>query len=156
VLALPIFVLVGCGGGGSSGGQTLQGDGFHYRAPEAWLVVRKGNSVAASLGSVDRVEVLRFRLLKPYRADRFAAASRELDGVIKQIARQLSGHVASRATVELAGRRARSYRIDYGQNRTEEIAFVLDSLTEYQLLCRRRSVDPNASCQLLFSSFELG
>jgi hypothetical protein len=118
-------------------------------------VVRKGDSVAASLGRVDRVEVRRFRLQKAYRPDRFAPASRELDGLIARIARQLSGRVATRATVELAGRRARSYRVDYARHMTEEIAFVLDGVTEYQLLCRRRTADPNAPCRLLFSSFTL-
>jgi hypothetical protein len=118
-------------------------------------VIRKGNSVAATQGTVGRVEVLRFRLQKPYRSSRFAAASRELDGVIAKVASQLKGRVASRSTVQLAGRRARSYQVDYGGDKVEQIAFVLDDRTEYQLLCRRKSSEPSLPCRGLFSSFRL-
>jgi len=153
---LALLILAGCGGGGNTGAQTLKGNGFHFQAPEVWQVAHKGNSVAASLGAVDRVEVRRFRLLKAYRPSRFAAVSRELDGVIVRLARQLSGHVATRATVQRAGRRTRSYRIDYGGDRTEEMAFVLDGRIEYQLLCRRKTTEPDDACKQLFSSFALG
>lgn len=119
-------------------------------------MIRKGNSLAATQGAVDRVEVLRFTLQKPFRAALFTAASRELDGVIARIASQLKGRVARRSTVQLAGRRARSYQVDYGASKTEQIAFVLEDLAEYELLCRRKISEPSLPCDGLFSSFALG
>jgi hypothetical protein len=133
--------------------QTVSGDGFRFEAPSGWTVVRKGNSVAAVNGAVDRIEVLRFTLEKPYRPALFAAASRELDGVVTRLAHQLSGRVADRATARLTGRKARSYRIDYGPGKTQQIAFVLDGRTEFQLLCRRKSSASDSVCAQLFSSF---
>ena len=100
----------------------VTGDGFHFVAPADWTVVRKGASVAAVNGDVSRVEVVRFTLEKPYRPALFAAAARELDGVAARLASQLSGNVSSRATSEVGGRKARSYTIDYGPGKTQEIS----------------------------------
>jgi hypothetical protein len=156
VCLLALLILAGCGGAAKTHEQTLQGNGFRFQAPESWVVVRKASSVAATHGPVDRIEVMRFRLVKEYRPQRFAAASHELDTVIGRIAKQLSGRVASRQTIQLAGRRSRSYRIQYGKGTTQEIAFVLDGRTEYQLLCRRGTAEPEDACAQLFSSFALG
>jgi hypothetical protein len=154
-LPLLACLLAGCGGPSRPTSQSVQGDGFGFQAPPAWRVSRTASSAAASSGPVDRIEVLRFRLEKTYRPALFAAAARELDGVIERIAAQLHGRVVSRSTVELAGRRARSYRLLYGAGKTQEIAFVLDGETEFELLCRRRSSEPSASCTQLFTSFAL-
>lgn len=133
----------------------MTGDGFRFQAPKAWIVSHKDNSASAVNGPVDRVEVLRFTLEKAYRPALFPAASRELDGVIAGIAKQLSGRIAGRSTVRIGGRRARSYRIEYGPGKSQEIAFVLEDRTEYQLLCRRPSNQSDEICRQLFTSFAL-
>jgi len=99
--------------------------------------------------------VTHFRLEKPYRVARFAAVSRELDGVAAGLARQSSGRLAQRATRRVAGRKTRYYRIEY-RRKVEETAFVLTGLDEYQLLCRRAAGASDATCAQLFSSFKLG
>ncbi len=58
--------------------------------------------------------------------------------------------------MQLAGRRARSYRVDYGAGKTQQIAFVLVGRIEYELLCRRKTTEPEDACKQLFSSFALG
>jgi hypothetical protein len=156
LLACMLACLVaGCGGASRPTSQTVQGDGFGFQAPLAWRVSRSSGSTAASSGPVDRVEVLRFRLEKTYRPALFAATARELDGVIARIAAQLHGRVVSSSTVELDGRRARSYRLLYGAGKAQEIAFVLDGEIEYELLCRKRSSEPPVACTELFGSFTL-
>ena len=134
----------------------MKGDGFSYVAPAAWTVVRKGSSVAAVDGDVNRVEVVRFTLEKPYRPGLFAAVSRELDGVAVRLAGQMKGKISSRSTSDVGGRKARSYTIEYGQGKTQEITFVLEGENEFQLLCRRDSSAPNDPCAQLFSTFALG
>lgn len=134
----------------------MKGDGFSFAAPASWTVVRKGPSVAAVDGDVNRVEVVRFTLEKPYRPALFAAASRELDGVASRLAGQLGGKVASKSTSEAGGRKARTYTIDYGSGRTQEITFVLEGRNEYQLLCRRDASASNDACAQLVSTFALG
>ena len=100
--------------------------------------------------------MVRFTLQKEYRPSLFQAASGELDRVIAGIAKQLAGTVASRSTVQIAGRRSRSYRVDYDGDKTEQIAFVLEGRTEYELLCRRKLAEPSTACDTLFASFTLG
>ena len=107
-------------------------------------------------GDVDRLEVVRFKLEKPYRPALFGAASRELDGVVSRLAGELKGKVSGRSTSTVAGRKSRSYTIDYGPGKTQEIAFVLDGQDEFQLLCRRDSSAPDDPCAQLFSTFALG
>ena len=60
-----------------------------------------------------------------------------------------------RATLRLAGRASRSYRLVYDGTKTLEIAFVLKGETEYELLCRRLGSDPDAACRELFQTFAL-
>ena len=111
-------------------------------------------TTAASSGPVNRIEVQTFRLVRPYRAELFAAASRELDAVARNLAVQLRGRVTSRATTEVAGRDARAYRIDFGE-RVDEITFVLDGRREYQLLCRRPAAADGTTCKAFVKSFRL-
>jgi hypothetical protein len=147
-----VLILAGCGGGGAGQEpQIVRGDGFRFEAPSGWTV-RGG---AARHGSVDRIEVMTFRLVKPYRPELFAAAAGELDGVATRLADQLHGRVAARSTVTAAGGKARSYRIDYDDGKTTEVTFVLSGRREYQLLCRRRSGSDDGACRQLVSSFRL-
>jgi hypothetical protein len=124
--------------------------------PTGWTVARSGNSVAASSGSLDLLEVLSFTLEKPYSPALFPAASRELDRIAARLAGQLSGHLAERATTEVSGRKVRSYRIEYGGGKTQQIVFVLNGKDEYELLCRRGTAASGSDCSRLFSSFALG
>ena len=153
---LTLLILAGCGGSTSAKTQTVQGDGFRFEAPAGWTVVRKGPSVAVVDGDVNRVEVVRFTLEKPYNAALFAAAARELDGVASRLATQLKGKVTSSSTSEVGGRKARSYTIDYGSGKTQEITFVLEGANEFQLLCRRDANASNDACTQLLSTFALG
>ena len=75
--------------------------------------------------------------------------------MIAKLAGQLKGSVKSRETTTIAGRKSRSYEIDYGPGKTLEIAFVLQAKTEYELLCRRRASAPDTTCAAFFSSFAL-
>jgi len=99
------LILAGCGGGGSTNWQQVRGDGFTFDAPSAWNVA----GAAASSGSVDRVEVLVFRLVRPYQRARRPATERELDGVATGVAAQLKGTISSRRSFEVDGLDARSY-----------------------------------------------
>lgn len=156
VAILGAVILAGCGGGGTSepSTQTVQGTGFRFDAPPGWLVTHGKDLSAATSGAVNRIEVRTFKLSRPYEASRFRAASRELDSVIARIASQLEGHVTSRRTVRVDGRRSRSYVISY-DGKTQEITFVLRGRQEHQLLCRRLANGDDAPCKGLLSSFAL-
>ncbi len=134
----------------------MRGSGFSFQAPAAWPVAGKGDSVAASSGPVDLLQARRFALEKAYRPAKFAKAAKELDRDASALAAQQKGHIADRATKQIAGRKTRYYRIVYGGGKTEEIAFVLDNRNEFQLLCRRSSTSSDADCARLFTSFALG
>jgi hypothetical protein len=135
--------------------QTVHGDGYSFEAPATWVVVHKGTSSAASDGAVDRLEVSTFTLEKAYRTALFDAVTRELDTAAAGLAAQLKGKVVSSSTIEVDGRKARSYTIDYG-GKTEQIVFVLEDKTEYELLCRRATSASSSTCDQLFSSFAVG
>ena len=146
-------MLAGCGGGGNW--QTVTGDGYRFLAPSDWTVTRSANMVVAARGRVDRVQVQTFRLVEPYRSELFAATSRELDRVAREIGGELHGTVATSATVRVAGGDARSYRIGYA-SLVEEITFVLNVRREYELLCRRAAAGTNDTCTRFVRSFRLG
>jgi len=150
-----MLVLAGCGGGGAGGWQTLSGDGFRFGAPPDWIGTQTSGGLAAAHGPIDRVQVQKFRLVKPYRSTLFAAAGRELDRVTAQVARQLHGHVTAGTTIEVAKMDARSYRVTYGKL-VEEITYVLDGREEYELLCRRAASAGDDVCSRFLRSFALG
>lgn len=141
-------ILAGCGGAGGSKTQLVSGSGFHFAAPASWTVA----SQAATNGAVDRVEVRMFNLVKPYRRAILARAVRELDRATAVLARRSGGRITSRATVTVAGRDARSYRIAY-TGRAEQITYVLDGRREYLLICRLPAGADDSPCRLLLSSF---
>jgi hypothetical protein len=152
---LALVILAGCGGEAKSTVQTVTGRGFAFEAPAGWVVSRERGLTAASSGDVDRVEVRIFPLAKRYHPVRFDAVTGELDTIAARLARQLSGRLVARETVQVAGLDARSYRIDY-RDRTQELTFVLVGRREYQLLCRRPAGDePGEACELLVASFTL-
>ena len=135
--------------------QTVRGDGYSFEAPAAWTVAARGSSTSSSDGAVDRLEVSTFKLEKAYRTALFAAVARELDHAADGLAAQLKGKVVDSSTIEVDGRKARAYRIDFG-GKTEQIVFVLEDKTEYELLCRRATSASSATCDQLFSSFAVG
>jgi hypothetical protein len=156
LVLLAVVILAGCGGSASTNQtETVSGQGFSFTAPVGWKVVKQGSSVAATDGAINRFEVLRFDLEKAYRVARFAAVTKELDGVAQKLAGQIGGRVTSRSTTVMHGRKSRAYTIDYGGGKTLQIAFVLRDKTEYEVLCRRLSSAPAAGCTQLFTSFVL-
>jgi hypothetical protein len=145
------LILAGCGGGGSTKWQQVQGNGFAFNAPSGWTV----DGAAATNGDVDRVEVVVFRLVRAYERARRAAVARELDRVASGVASQLKGSVRSKRSLQVGGRDARSYLIDF-DGKTEEITFALDDRREYQLLCRRAVGGGDEPCAELLRSFHVG
>jgi len=145
------LILAGCGGSGSGKWQQVQGEGFTYDAPSTWTVA----GAVATDGGVGRVEVVVFRLVRPYDPSRRAAAARELDRVAARLAVQLKGAITSRQSAAVGGLDARSYSIRFG-SKVEEITFVLHEQREYQLLCRRAAAGDDAPCLELLRSFQLG
>jgi len=158
LVALPILavILASCGGGGSSepSTQTVQGAGYRFEAPALWKVTHTRTGAAAESGKVRLIQVTTFKLVRPYDARRFGEAKRELDTVISKIAAQLGGHVTSRRTVFVDGRRARSYAIAY-KDKIQQITFVLRGRSEHQLICRRPAGDGDETCTALLKSFVL-
>lgn len=154
-LAAALAALAGCGGPAKPSSQTVAGDGFTFTAPAAWVVERSGNAVSASTGKTDRVEVIRFALVHPYRRSLFAKTARELDALAERLADQHAGRVVSRTTVQLAGGPTRMYALAYPGALRLEIDFVLVGNSEYELLCQRTRSSPAAPCSQLLSSFTL-
>jgi hypothetical protein len=69
---------------------------------------------------------------------------------------QLGGKLDARATVVLAGRRARRYEIAYsrsGRDLVERTAFVLEGRREFQLQCRFEAGGDDGPCRTLLNSF---
>jgi len=149
-LLVGALILAGCGGGGNSNWQQVRGNGFGYSAPAAWTV----SGAAATSGPVDRVEVLVFRLVRPYDPAQRALTVLELDRVASRIAAQLKGAVSSKRSLEVAGLDARSYTVAFAR-KTEEITFALDGQREYQLLCRRAAGAGDGPCVELLATFAL-
>jgi hypothetical protein len=165
---LPLFA-VSCGGSSSSSTsksseatRVVYGPGFRFTAPAHWSVRRTTRSVAARSPS-DRSVVVSatvYRLGKPYTADQFDAAARELDGVAKALARAAGGSVTASETTTVDGRRIRAYRFtatSSGRPYEDRVGFVLDGRRELQLLCQAPagSDDPAGACARLFDTFSL-
>ena len=118
-------------------------------------MTRTASSAAAESGPVSRVEVVTFRIARPYRPQLFARATGELDRVAARLARQLHGRVETGVTVQVAGRQARSYSLAY-QAKLVQITFVFDGREEYELLCRRPATLIDApACARLLATFGL-
>jgi hypothetical protein len=143
------LILAGCGGAGSSKWQQVRGNGFQYNAPADWTV----EGTAASSGPVDRVEVLVFRLLRPYNPAQRRATMRELDRVADGLASQQKGSVSSRRSIQVGGLDARTYAVAF-DGKVEKITFVLEDRREYQLLCRRPEGGADDPCAELLESFQ--
>jgi hypothetical protein len=143
-------ILSGCGGSGGGKWQEVQSGELRFDAPTGWAV----SGASATDGPVSRVEVMTFRLLRPYDPSRRSAVARELDGVAGRLAKELEGRVGAGDWIAVGGLDARSYTVDFG-DKVEAITFVLDGRTEYQLLCRRASATPDDACRRLVETFRV-
>ena len=155
-----MIVLAGCGGGGHKASatdvQTVAGGGYRFSAPSSWSVHRAGRQVTVTSGPVDLVGVTTFTLARRYRPRLWAKAVPALDRAAAALAAQLGGKLQTRATVVVAGRRARRYEIGYrraGKALVERTAFLLTGRREHQLLCRFEAGADDGACRTLFSSF---
>jgi hypothetical protein len=157
-LAVGVVLLAGCGGGG--GGppveKIVQGTGYRFAAPAGWAVDRNARIVQASEG-IDLISVTRYPLVHAFRPELWAEVVSELDRAAAGVAQQQKGKVVSSRTMNVAGRRARTYEIGYerdGKQLVERITFVLRGKTEYYLLCRYEGGDTDA-CERLLATFTL-
>jgi hypothetical protein len=162
-MAAAVIVLAGCGGGGhkasASDVKTVTGGGYRFSAPSSWSVRRTGRQVTATSGPVDLVGVTEFTLARPFRSALWTKAVPALNRTAAGLAAQLGGEVRTRATVVVAGHRARQYEIAYsgaGKRLVERTAFVLAGRREFQLLCRFERGGDDGACRTLFNSFRLG
>lgn len=152
----------GCGGGKTAPPpathQQVKGSGFTFSAPTGWRVTATARGLNVAGPGSQLLSVGVYRLVKPYAPARFAAAARELDGVAGRLAAGRQGKVDSKRTLTVAGRKVRSYRIGYelgGDSLTQQVTFVLRNTTEWLLVCRRGTADPDEPCARLLTSFAL-
>jgi hypothetical protein len=155
VVVAAVFA-AGCGG--SHGGtRIIAGTGYSFSAPADWTVVRSQRSVQVAHG-VQLVSVTRFPLLRAFRPELWPKAVPEMDRSAAGLAADQHGTVTARVTTTVAGQRARRYDIAYelgGKKLIERVGFVLQSKTEYELLCRFEQGKSSSACDTLFSSFRL-
>jgi hypothetical protein len=136
----------------------VRGTGYRFSAPASWNVARSGREVRVSAG-VALVSVTRFPLLRAYRPELWVHVVPELDRAADELAQQQNGEDGSSRTTTIAGRRARTYDIDYLRDDkalVERIGFVLRGKTEYLLLCRYEPGGDTDACDRLVATFALG
>jgi hypothetical protein len=158
-----VLLLAGCGGGDGSdeaSTQVVLGTGYRFEAPASWTIVRSGRQVQAAEGgkSLALVAVSRFPLLRRAQDELGEKVVKELDRVATGIAAQQHGSIARSETIEVAGRQARRYDIDYearGKQLVERIVFVFRGKTEYFLLCRFEHDGDPKPCDELLRTFTL-
>jgi hypothetical protein len=154
-VALAILAAASCGGDGSPELQTVSGAGYRFEAPGDWRVQRSGRTLSAVPAEGEAaISVTSFRLARPFRPALWKQAEEELDDVADRLAAELEGVVESRATIRIAGRRARNYHFSGARDATRRIGFVLDETREYQLLCRGDAAE-GRPCDRLFTTFAL-
>jgi hypothetical protein len=156
-----MIVLAGCGSGGqkvsSRSVQEILGTDYSFSAPASWELRRSGTTLAATSGPVDLVSVTTFPLARRYEPRLWTKVVPALDRAASQLAAQLRGHVDGRATIVVAGRRARRYDIGFersGRRLVERAAFVLAGRREHQLLCRFEAGGDDGACATLFRTFQ--
>ena len=159
-LAAAVIVLAGCGSGGHKASsehvQEVLGPSYSFSAPSSWKVRRSGMTLAVASGPVDLVSVTTFPLARRYKPHLWEKVVPALDRAAGQLAAQLQGRLDGRATIVVAGRRARRYEIGYrrsGRTLVERAAFVLDGRREHQLLCRFPAGGDDGACRTLFRTF---
>ena len=134
------------------------GPSYHFAYPSGWRVTRTARSVTAAGAGEELVSVTVFRLAKRYQPALWPKVVPVLDGVAAQLSSTLRGHVAAPSTTLVAGRRARSYEIEFrrdGKDLVERIVFLLDGRREYQLLCRFEPGGRPSACSGFLATFTL-
>jgi hypothetical protein len=151
-LLLATLILAGCGGSGEPKAQwqTVQGRGFHFRAPASWQVARTSVRTTAKDGA-QFVQVATFPLVRAYTADLFSKVAAELAVRMADVARRSHGTVTAHHVVSVGGAKAHSYDVAVGK-RIDRYTFVLRGRREFLLLC---SAD-DAVCGELAASFSAG
>jgi hypothetical protein len=168
VAALAVtFMAAGCGGGSSdehvTATQKVAGPGFTFSAPGEREITRTPRSVtvlAKGEASQELESVTRFPLVKVFRPSLWPGASAELDGVAERLTASLGGEYGETPkTVRRGGLRGRLYEIRYereGVALSQRLTLLLDTRTEYQLLCRwQQAAGEPAACGLLETTFRL-
>jgi hypothetical protein len=149
-------ILAGCGSDGHSNAsaeQAVAGSGFRFAAPGGWKTIRTQNGLTvADDGRL--VEVSTFPLARPYSDDLFTAVEKELKARMDTLAQESGGTVTPGKAVTVDGIRSHSYRVE-SDGMVDDYVFVLRGKREYQLLCRRKSSDPDDHCKLLLTSFRV-
>lgn len=152
-----VVLLGGCGGGDEAASETktVTTPTYSFAAPADWRTRAEARTltVADEQGSV--LAVTTFRLARPFRPDRWDSAVAELDSVAAELADELGGRVASRATARVAGGRARLYSFVGAEDDTRRVAFVLRGRREFQLLCRWPDGADASACEAFLRSFRL-
>ena len=109
------------------------------------------------------MSVAQFRLARRFKPSLWDAAVVELNDVAARLAERIGPEavVGRSGQTTIAGRRARTYEIDYtreGERLVDKVAFILEGRREFQLTCRVRVDDPDPgtdACDRLRSSFRL-
>jgi hypothetical protein len=160
LVAATAICVTGCGSSGhkptAAKARQVVGSGYRFDAPPSWRVRRSGASTSVDSGGTDLVSVTVFRLARRYEPRLWTKAVPALDRAAEQVATQLHGTIERRATVVVAGRRARQYEIGYsrsGKRLVLRTAFLLDGRRELQLLCRFEAGSDEEACRSFFSSF---
>ena len=135
----------------------MHGPGYFFSVPAGWTVTRKGAEVQVAQGT-ELVSVTRFPLVRSFRPSLWSKVQPQLDRAAEALASQQRGTVTERATVTIAGLRARRYQVAYardGKQLVERIAFVLRGKTEHELLCRYERGGDTRACDGLLATFRL-
>ena len=144
--------------------QELRGPGYTAEAPGGWQLSRPPRTIAAdNPDGPESVSVAQFRLARRFQPSRWDAAVVELNDVAARLAERIGPEavVGRSGQTTIAGRRARTYEIDYtreGERFVDKVAFILEGRREFQLTCRVRVDDPDPgtdACDRLRSSFRL-
>jgi hypothetical protein len=152
---LAVLVLTGCGKATKAEkSQLVIGPGFRFSAPAGWQVTQGGGRASAQQGA-ELVQVVTFKLVKPYRDSLFDKVTTELDARMATIAQETGGKLDGTSTVSPAGIRSHSYRVNVADH-VDEYTFVLRRAKEYQLLCRRDESSSTSFCSQLVHSFAIG
>jgi hypothetical protein len=114
--------------------------------------VARGAGRAAARHDSELVQVVTFKLVRPYNDKLFGAVERELAARMATIAQQTGGTLAGQSTVSPGGVRSHSYRVEVGDH-VDEYTFLLRDSKEYQLLCRRMSSSSDGVCKQLLDTF---
>ena len=162
--AVLAIALGACGGNGDEGAsktQRVAGPGFTFEVPSGREVTRTPRSVSVvptDAGSREVESVTRFPLVKVYRPSLWPKAIVELDSVAERLTARLGGEYTNAiATTRIGGLRGRRYEIAFernGEALRQRLTLLLDTRTEYQLLCRWSAAgDEPKACALVERTF---